>query len=185
MTISHMFYRSVLSAGSWERSSLARSARLNPELRFPLNDTGLSGQFLSTARDICALWNNDKWINQAPLPGLSPISLNNTSRNAVLRQIAELTRVKPGEEAPDGFPPMFLRALQQAIKERLSSSIAKAKGAKGALKLVHSVDLPRALAILKNGMAPSIPTSSSSSTSVDNRPSKKMKIESLLNPLSA
>ena len=181
-----MVYRSVLSAGSWERSSLARSARLNPELRFPLNDTGLSGQFLSTARDICALWNNDKWINQAPLPGLSPISLNNTSRNAVLRQIAELTRVKPGAATPDGFPPIVLRAFQQAIKERVSSFIAKGKGASAALRLVHSVDLARALAILKeDSMTPSVATSSSASASVDNRPSKKMKIESLLNPLPA
>ena len=173
-----MFYRSVLSAGSWERSSLARSARLNPELRFPLNDTGLSGQFLSTARDICALWNNDKWINQAPLPGLSPISLKDHSRNPIIRQIAELTRVKPGEATPDGFPSIFLRCLQEAIKQRESSpgKIFEKSSTHG---WIQSKDIPKALEILKNNLEEEQMTQS---TSIDNRPNKKMKIASLLNP---
>lgn len=100
--------------------------------------------------------------------------------------MAELTRVKPGETTPDGFPPMFLRAVQQAVRERVSSFTSEDRRANAESSLVHSVDLPRALTILKeDSMTPSVATSSSASASVDNRPSKKMKIESLFNPLPA
>ena len=109
--------------GSWKRSGISHldeSALSKPASRFPLSDSGLFGQSLNAARAVCALWNNKKWINQAPLPGLSPIRLGKHCQCVVLRQIAQLTRIKPGETTPDGFPPIVLRALREAIEDRQS-----------------------------------------------------------------
>jgi hypothetical protein len=169
------------AVGSWERSSfshLDESSLSNPVSRFPLSDSGLSGSSLNTARAICVLWKNEKWIDQAPLPGLSPISLKDHSRNPIIRQIAELTRVKPGEATPDGFPSIFLRCLQEAIKQRESSpgKIFERSSTHG---WIQSKDIPKALEILKNNLEEEQMTQS---TSIDNRPNKKMKIASLLNP---
>ena len=56
-------------------------------------------------------------MNQAPLLGLSPITLKRSTNNAIIRQIAQLTKVKPGEATPDGFPPIVLQAIRESIKK--------------------------------------------------------------------
>lgn len=92
---------------------------------------GLSSRHLNAARAVSALRNNDKWINHVPLPGLAPVSLKDGKRNALLRQIADLTRVKPREATPDGFPPIVLKALRESIskkKEAFASHKGESKG---------------------------------------------------------
>lgn len=118
--LSALLKLSLTAIGTRERGSLAHrdeSVLLKPASRFPLSDSGLSGRFLNAARAMCVSWNNDKWINQAPMPGLSPISLKSSNLLTILRQIAQLTKVKPGEATPDGFPPIVLKALREAIED--------------------------------------------------------------------
>lgn len=89
---------------------------MSPKERFPLKNSGLLLTALSSARAICVLWANDKWITQEPLPGISPIALaNGNGVLSSLRQMATLTSIQSGEPAPDGFPLAVLQALKQAI----------------------------------------------------------------------
>lgn len=136
------------AVGSWERSSLAHldeSALSKPAQRFPLSDSGLSGHNLNAARAVCALWNNQKWMNQSPMPGLSPISLKDTLKNVTLRQIAQLTKVKPSEATPDGFPPMVIKALRKGIENGRPKVQSRCKSTYWS----QSQALPLALEILK------------------------------------
>lgn len=156
------------AAGSWERSDISRldeSALSKPASRFPLNDSGLSGTNLNAARAICALWNNEKWMHQAPMSGLSPITLIDGKKNAILRQIAELTRVKAGEATPDGLPSIVLNTLREAISHRKLES--------GSAKSLHgwsqSKTIPLVLEILKRKIGSSEATGASSPSSSSNQ----------------
>lgn len=153
------------AAGSWEKGSLAHlgeSSLSNPASRFPLSNSGLSGQNLNAARVICVLWNNEKWIRQSPLPELSPISLKKPTLNAILRHIAQLTRVEVGESTPDGLPPIVLKALREAIKN--SQSKVERPQSKSSF-WSQAQALPLALEILKRDLRITETTSNGSTSS--------------------
>lgn len=94
------------------------------------------------------------------MPGLSPISLKDTLKNVTLRQIAQLTKVKPSEATPDGFPPMVIKALRKGIENGRPKVQSRCKSTYWS----QSQDIPFALEILKRELKVK-ETASSGSTS--------------------
>lgn len=60
--------------------------------------------------------------------------------------MAELTRIKVGDETPDGFPKIVLEAIQKAIEKRRETDPWEGKYSTG---WSQSKDLPVALKILE------------------------------------
>lgn len=65
------------------------------------------------ADQISRLWNNSNWTSQVIEDGLQPISLKGPKLLKTLSSLAEITPCQS-----DGFPPLVLAALRQALDER-------------------------------------------------------------------
>lgn len=111
-------------------------------------------------------------MTEAPLPGLSPITLRSNDLLPILRQIAQLTRVKSGGRTSNGIPSDVLLALKEAI-EKLEMGY---KGKRGRNSSQHGWNqakaLPLALEILKRNLKVgegSVANSNSSNSSSSSR----------------
>jgi len=78
-----------------------------------------------------------------PEDGLSPICLKSHSAVSSTRPLALLTQVEKGDPIPDGFPPIVLQVLQQAIAQGKERAILSSYGRS------QAIDLPYALKLLK------------------------------------